>query len=183
MTNPIPTQTLPITEGEKVVPLMAYTASALVRGNVITKEAVRVSTWLRTQAAPEYIHFYNAQTLLIGGTGSVQNLIFPEFFLPASHVIAYHILPPASEPVDYDPSEPNRKMEPVTAIFGGFRINGHIRMAAQSNLARYVETLRDLFVSFYDSDISNPSISGMGVIHAPLVLARTSSLSLAKRTQ
>jgi hypothetical protein len=127
------------------------------------------------------LHIQNAQALLIGGAGPVQSLSFSELFLPASHVIVYHILPPASEPTDFDPSEPNRKMEPVTGIFGGFRLSGHVRMAMQSNLERFLETIRDQFISFYDTDISNPSISGMGAIHAPLLLARRTSLFLAKR--
>jgi hypothetical protein len=161
--------------------MMLYTATSIVHGNVVTKEAVRVNTWLRTQSAPEYFHLYNAQTLLIPGAGPVQNMSFPEFFLLASQVIAYHILPPATEPMDFDASEPNRKMEPVTAIFGGFRLNGHIRMAAQSDLAHYLEIMRDQFISFYDNDISNPSSSGMGVIRAPMILARRNCLSLARR--
>ncbi len=181
MAQPLSMKTYSVADGEKVVPIMAYTSTAILRGVVVTKEAIRVSTWLRTQNAPEYFRVFDAQILLIGGTGPVQSLSFSEFYLPAAHVIAYHLLPPASDPVDYDASEPNRKMEPATAIFGGFRINGHIRMSTQSDLARYIDTMRDQFISFYDSEISNPGISGMGSIHTPMVLARRSSLYLARR--
>ena len=44
---------------EKTVMLMVYTQQAMVRGEVVVKESIRVNIWMRTQGAPEYMHFIN----------------------------------------------------------------------------------------------------------------------------
>lgn len=39
---------------EKTALVMIYTHNSLLRGNAVVKESIRVSTWLRTEGAPEY---------------------------------------------------------------------------------------------------------------------------------
>lgn len=165
---------------EKATPVMVYTANSLVRGEVITREAVRVSTWLRTQGAPEYVGVYGATVLLFPGAGSVQTLQFSEYHIPLSQVWALHITPPGKDPVDYDPNEQNRKMEPVTAMVGSFRFNGHLRMATQSTLVKVLEVNREAFNSMYDVEITNTLQSG-GALKTPLAVVRGNAVIFAKR--
>ena len=47
-------------EYDKVAQVMVYTASSMYWGEVVVKSAVRVSTWLRTNTAPDWICLYNA---------------------------------------------------------------------------------------------------------------------------
>ncbi len=169
-----------LAQDDKVTLVMVYMLNGLARGEVVTKQAVRVSTWLRTQMSPQYLSLYNTQ-VLIQGAGAMHPSSFSEYYLHVSQLLAFHIVPPAEDPMDYDLSEPNRKMEPVTALVGSFRFNGHIRMATSANIGKYLDTAREIFISLYDTDISNPSIPSMGNIHAPLVLVRLNSISLSTR--
>jgi hypothetical protein len=52
---------------EKATPVMVYTPKHLVWGEVVTKEVIRLSTWLRTQAAPQYICLHESQMMYVGG--------------------------------------------------------------------------------------------------------------------
>ena len=53
---------------EKSSLVMVYTRTLLMRGELVTKQGVRVSTWLRTDGAPEYLHVINAQVLNFMGS-------------------------------------------------------------------------------------------------------------------
>jgi hypothetical protein len=181
MAETAPAKPYTLVEDEKATLIMAYTQTSLARGEIVHRPAIRVSTWLRTQVAPEYFHLYNAQIIVQGLAGSVQSYTFQEYFLPVQQIIAYHIAPPTSDPPDYDPSEPNRKMEPVTVLAGTFRLNAHIRMATQSTAAIYLETARENFISLYDVDISNQALPTLGVLHVPITLARLKNVFIAPR--
>ena len=62
MVSPERTQ-IELQPGEKITPVMIYTLNSLAWGSVVTKEAIRVSLWLRTPMAPQYISLLNAQVL------------------------------------------------------------------------------------------------------------------------
>ena len=163
-----------IAADEKLTPVMFYTDHLVARGMAVTKEAIRVNIWLRTQSAPEFIHLKNCQVISFTGPGPVQPITFSDYFLPAGQVLAYHLLPPASDPLDYDETEKNRKMEPVMVLVGNFRFNAQMRMSTQLNVGGNLDVSRIAFLSVYNAEISNPYIPSMGVIKAPMVLVRVS---------
>ena len=168
-----------LTPGNKSSTIMIYNQTHLVRGEVITPEVVRVSTWLRTQGAPEYIHIYNAHIFQQGISGSAQSMSFSEYYFPTNLVSAYHLVPPAADPLDYDPSEPNRRVMPVKVLIGGFSLNGNLRMTINTSLSRFLNVDREPFISLYDIEISNPAIPAMGIIHVPFALVRNRSAIMA----
>ena len=180
MTTGIEKSGYSLSDGDKVTTVMAYTESTLVLGEVITRESIRVSTWLRTQAIPQFIFFHNASVMRFSG-GTTQPQSLDELHLPSSQVIAFHIKPPACDSLDYDPAEPMRKMEPMTALVGWFRFDGFIRMSTQTDLQRYLDVSKEIFTTLYDIDISQPNTPAMGTLHVPYALVRTTSVSFARR--
>jgi hypothetical protein len=166
---------------EKFTPVFVYTQNMFVRGEVVTKETMRVSTWLRTAAMPEYVHLFKAQVLIFGG-GAPTSATFHELLIPTVHIAAFHMQPPAKDPLDFDETEQNRKMEPTTALLGTFRIFGYIRMASQMDLGKNLEINRSMFLSFYDAEISNPLLANMGVIRVPMLLIRPAGVSFGLKT-
>jgi hypothetical protein len=161
-----------VEQGEKVTSVMIYTQDLFLWGEVVTKEAVRVSTWLRTAAVPRYIFLHDARIMLFAIGGPPKTQLFNELHLPSSQVVVFHLKPPANDPLDYDPQEPMRKMEPVTAIVGSFRFDGDLRMSTQTSLDRFLDVAKETYSSLYDVSISNPVLSAMGVIRVPQVLLR-----------
>ena len=175
------TPTYQIQDGEKITSAMAYTDSHLIWGEVVTKEVVRVSTWLRTPAIPLFIFFHNAHVITFSGpTPKPQS--FTELHVPSSQVLAFHVKPPAQDPLDYDPNEPMRKMEPTTALVGHFRFDGYLRMSTHTDIERYLDVSKETFTTMYDVEISQPAFPTMRAIHVLFVLVRSERVLFSRRT-
>lgn len=171
-----------IEPGEKITPVMMYTHSMLVWGEVVTKEAIRVSTWLRTPMVPQYITVHDGRALYVGYSGASRQQNFQTLHVPTPQVIAFHLMPPAQDPLDYDPNEPHRKMEPMAALVGFFRFDAFVRMSSQTSLERYLDVTHEAFTGVYDVSITQPSAPNLGVIKASFVLLRRDDVLFSSRS-
>lgn len=162
---------------EKSTLVMIYTQDSLVRGEVITRESVRVSIWLRTDGAPHFFHLHNANMLFFGG-GSVRSSNHADIYVPTATVSAFHIAPPAQDPLDYDENEKNRAEEIVSAAVGTFIFKGKIRFSAQSGLAASLEMTLN-WMSMYEVEITNPNLPQMPAIHVPMLLVNPSQVTFS----
>lgn len=156
----------------KSVPVMAYTRGAVHWGEARVREQIRVSTWLRTNMAPDYLTLYAARSLFLAGQALQKPVPTTELHIPVAQIIAYHLLPPAVDPLDYDPSEPNRRLEPMSAISGFFIINGSMRLSSNATVAKYLEVTREEFTGIYEAEIRTPVFPSLGTIKTPFVLVR-----------
>jgi len=163
---------------EKSTMVMAYTHNMLVRGEVVTKQGIRVSTWLRTQGVPEYIHMFKP-TVLHFGSGIVKALTYAEVYLPVTTLIAFHLVPPVNESLDYAADEANRVMVPVTSMAGTFLFKGFFRISTHATLNTSIELAHSDWSSIYDVDVTNPSMPQMQPIHVSLILINPKQVSLA----
>lgn len=164
---------------EKKSLVMAYTHNSLVRGELVTKENVRVGIWLRTQGVPQYIHLCNAQVLLFGGS-PVKSMSYAELYFPTDQIIGFHLVPPAVEPMDYDPNEANRTMVSIELMLGTFIVKGKLRISTQADLATSLEVARAAWSSVYDADVSNPYLPQMPVMHIPMLLVSPLHVSFGR---
>jgi hypothetical protein len=162
---------------DKTTPLMLYTAYGLVRAEVVSKQSVRVNIWLRSDNAPRYLHLIKPQVVLVDGS-AIKTFSYADVFLPTETVIAYHLLPPSSEPMDYDDTEANRRMQPATALLNSFQFKGHLRISTQSDLGTTIEMAHTSWLSFYDVEISNTYLPQLG-LHTPMMLINPSRVGFA----
>lgn len=154
---------------EKTAALMLYTQDGLLRGQVVVKSALsRVSTWLRTNSAPEFLHLLDVHNLSFSGGASRQSH-YNELYLPIQQVIAYHLADGFSEPLDYDSSETNRLPVAVSLHVGTFLINGSLRVSSNSTVGTHLEASHSPWISLYDLSVTNPNMPGMQV-KSPLAL-------------
>jgi hypothetical protein len=156
---------------EKTSTVMIYSVNAFIRGELVTRENARVSIWLRTQGVPNYVHLLKAQVLLLGGTPP-RSVAYNELFFPAAEIIAFHLAPPVTDPLDYDPLESNRTMTEVNLLLGAFMVKGRLRISTHTDFATSIEVGRATWLSVYDADITNPFVSQMPPIHVPMMLVR-----------
>ena len=155
---------------EKTSPAMLYTLHNVVRGEAVVKQNVsRFNIWLRTDGAPRYIHVLKPQVLMFGG-GAVKALTYSELYFPTSEVVAFHTLPPTEEPLDYDPSEADRRMEAVDLIVGTFVMKGKIRTSTHTEVDTTLESAVVSWMSVYEVSITNPYLPQMPALQAPMVL-------------
>jgi len=164
-----------LTSDEKLMMVMAYTQNMLVRGEMIVSEGVRVSIWLRTQGVANFIHLFHPQAILFG-SGAPKSITYSEMYVPTSQVIAFHIAPPAAEPMDYDANEANRAMASVTALAGSFMLKAKIRYSSQTDLGTSLDVMRTTWVSLYDAEITHPAMPQFNV-QVPMLLVNSNAVS------
>lgn len=167
----------PLESDEKLVPVMIYTHNMLIHGEYVAKESVRVSILLRTQGVPNYLHIHKAHAIVFGGTPP-RTLSFTEMFVPTASVIAFHIVPPVQDSIDYDSSEANRIMQPMDLLVGTFLFKGHIRVSTQAEVSVSLEVLRISWLSIYDTQIVNPYLPQFN-LQVPLLVISPPQVSLA----
>lgn len=164
---------------DKITRVMAYLQNSVVWGEVITKKAIRISTWLRTQMAPQYINLHSAQVLSMGGQSTGKPQAFTQMLVPVSLINGFHIMPPEHDPLDYDEQEQNRIMQPVTALAGPFLFSGKIRISVHTDLEHLLDMTKETFISMYDVEISHSAQPGSGVVRVPMVLVRREMMIFA----
>ncbi|HEY9087358.1 MAG TPA: hypothetical protein VIO36_04270 [Anaerolineaceae bacterium] len=172
---------LKVNKDEKVVPVMIYTSTSVVWGEMVVKEIVRVGTWLRTNTAPDDLCIFNGKVMVVSA-GAPKAVSYSEIHVLVPNILAYHILPPAVEPLDYDVSEPNRKLEPMTAVVGSFRMDAKMRMATSADLRRYLEFTRETFTPLYEAEISNMVQPALAPMKVPYVMVRQATTLFATRS-
>jgi hypothetical protein len=153
---------------EKTAMVMVYTNNTLARGAVVAKENARVSIWLRTQGVPNYIHLYKPQVVSFSGAVP-KTFSFSEVFIPTAQVVAFHLEPPAQDPLDYDAGEANRMMQSLDVMIGSFLLKGKIRISMQTDVATSLDVMRASWMSLYDAEITNPYLPQFNV-HVPMLL-------------
>lgn len=162
---------------EKTSPVMLYSPHSVVRGEAVVKQNVpRLNIWLRTDGVPRYIHILKPQVLVFGGS-PVKVLSYSELYFPTSEVVAFHTLPPIDEPLDYDPSEPDRRMESVDLLVGTFVMKGMIRVSTHTEVDTTLESAVVSWMSVYDVSITNPYLPQMPALQASMVLVKPSHVA------
>jgi hypothetical protein len=175
---------LPIQIGvdEKTTPVMAYTRTSIIWGDVVTKQQIRVSSWLKTSAAPDVVAVYNAKVLPVLFNGGVKPNVFTEAHVPAKEILAFHVLPPAADPLDYDPAnEPNLHMEPTSVLIANVRIDGFLRLSIHTNLAKFLDVSHETFTNIYDAVISSPIMPALGTIKCGFAIVRDEAATFCSR--
>lgn len=165
--------------GEKSVPVMLYTLTSMIIGEVRVMNQVRVSTWLKTNSAPDVVRLFNSKVIFTSGSNLSKPILMSEAHIPNKEVLAMHMLPPAADPLDYDPSEPNRRLMPVTIFFGSFMAAGAVWVSSLVDLAKFIELNREDFTSVYNVQITSPIFTTLPTIKIPMMICRESKVLFA----
>lgn len=172
----------PVGVDDKIVPIMVYSPYGICWGDVIIKERVRASTWLRTNAAPDNLSIYHARYLITTSPEcSLKPMTFQVLHVPVEQVLAFHIIPPAADPLDYDPSEPNRKMDPVAVLVNTFIMEGFLRLSSLATIGTYLDVNHETFTPLYNAEIRCLLLPALGKVRVPYVLIRQLSAQFAAR--
>jgi len=171
-----------IADDEKLSLVMVYTNYLLCWGEVITKELIRVSTWLRTNAAPDHITLYNARVLQVQQSAPQKPIGYREMHVPLPQITAFHLMPPNHDPLDYDPRDGLRKLEPITVMVGPYKFDGNLLIAEKATVQKYLEVTKETFTSLYDAEITYPMVTTSGKLKVPFLIFRFNDALLASST-
>ena len=161
---------------EKLSTVFIYTQSSLIRGDIIFRESMRVSIWLRTQGVPNFIHVLKANIIQLAGSPP-RTYTKEEAFVPTAEVIGFHLAPPARDPVDYDSTETNRRMLSIHALAGSFEIKSLLRVSTATDIAAGLDVLNTTWMSLYEAEISNPYVPQLN-LSVPMLLVRPNKVMI-----
>ena len=113
------------------------------------------------------------------GSGIVKTLNYTEIYVPVTTVIAFHLAPPAAEPLDYAEDETNRVQVPVTCLPGTFQFKGYLRISTLATLSTSIELAHSAWLSIYDVDVTNYSMPQVPPIHVKMILISPKQISMA----
>ncbi len=161
---------------DEVHHLMVYTHQEVVWGESIGKKTIRFLKLLRTPMCPAYIVLYHAKLL---PRGSNQPLAFPVVHVPITQVMVVHPTPPHQEVYDFDPEEANRKMEAVSTLAGGFRIDGQLRISTRTNVTQALDVAKEPYLALYDVRVTSPEMPNRKALHTQVAVVRRTAVVLA----
>ncbi len=170
-----------LTPDDKLVQTMIYTPQKLIWGQLVSKQAIRVSTWLQTDMAPDYFFMKDAQTLLVSPGQNIPPIKSQKLHIHTQQIIAYHVLPPVDESPFYDPNEPNRRMAAATASVGWFQFDCFVRLAELSEMATFLGAQKGEFFPIFDAAMHCPVLPAIKGIKTPFALVRQSEVTFAEK--
>jgi hypothetical protein len=159
-------------ENDRVIEAMVYTSHGIIWGEVLVKQAIRSSIWLKLNSAPDHMCFYNARMIYTVAGGPPKPVSYPELHIPVPQIAAYHLIPPAVDLPEIDAKEVNIRMEPVTVLSGTARIDGFLRLTGRINIGNFMDITKEVYSSVFDADISHPVMPGLRPLHVPHLLVR-----------
>lgn len=161
---------------EKATTVIVYSPTKLIHGDLVTKKDTRVNIWLRRQDLPSYLHLLNTEVLFFGGA-THKALKYDEYYFPINRIIAFHLAPGISEPLDFDPETPNRTVMDVNMVIGAYILKGKVRISTHSDFATMLELSHMTWFSVYDAVIHNPFQPEIPTIHVPMLLVNPTQVS------
>ena len=97
--------------------------------------------------------------------------------MPTDQVIAFHLLPPAVDPLDYDETEANRMMQHVSILLGSFSLKGQMRVSTAAEFSSSLEVMKAAWASVYDAEIVNPYLPQFSV-NVPMLLVSANKVAI-----
>lgn len=178
MDNTTP-DTIDVQTGEITSPLMVYTAHGLIWGNMLHNENILATRTLTGVTMPEFITLSDAQFLNIEPNYISPPASHQHIHVPTATILGYHLTPPHRDQLDYDHTEPNRKMVPVTLYLGALQARAVMRIASVSSIRTTLGAVKASFVSLYDLEIYHPNNPKLAPIRANLGYFRVNAILVA----
>jgi len=160
-------------------PMMVYTSQGLFWGRLPHSSGIQPSRILLGVTIPEYLALIEGQAMFMEQNFIGKPIKHERLLLPTSTVLGYHLMPPMEDVLDYDPTEPNRKMEPITLYMKALKVTGSIRMSAVTDAKTTLEVMKADFITLYDLEIRHINNTQMAPIRSNQAYFRVNSMLVA----
>jgi len=165
-----------VEDGEIQTPFMVYTCQGIIWGNLSHSELIQPSRILLGVTTPEYITLLNAQVLFLGPNFASKPVGHAQLMVPSRTILGYNLMPPQKDQLDYDPTEPNRKMAPITLYMGPLMVKGNLRISEITTVKTTVEVSKADFISLYDIEVCHPNNPKMSPVRSNMGYFRLNQL-------
>jgi hypothetical protein len=169
-----------VEDGEIQTPFMVYTSQGIIWGKLPHSELIQPSRILVGVTVPEYVTLLEAQVLFLEPNFAAKPIRHAQIMVSSRTILGYNLMPPQKDQLDYDPTEPNRRMTPVTLYMGALMVKGSMRISEITSVKTTVEVTKADFVALYDIEVCHPNNPKMSPIKSNMGYFRLNNLLIAE---
>lgn len=149
---------------EKAVQVMIGTADALIWGDLVTKEQVRMSAYLNT-LAEDYISLFNAKLLFLAPQEHAPPVERSAIHIRQAEILVFFVMHD-DEPLPEETQ--TRQYEPIEVVTGAYQIEGRLLKAPISSVQNMLMVSKATYMPVYDATIRHVAKSWLGTFSSSL---------------
>ena len=167
-------QSYTLAPDEKATQVMIGTADTLMWGDLVSKEAVRMSAYLNT-LAEDYVPLRDAKILFLAPKEQMAPIERSSVHIRQEEILIFFVMHD-EEPLPEEMQ--TRRYEPVEAIIGSLQIEGTILKAPISNLQNMLLVSKATYLPIYNATVRHVAKPWLGTFSSNLVQIRCERMIL-----
>ena len=161
---------------EKATQVMIGTADTLIWGDLVTKQAVRMSAYLNT-TADDYVPLRDAKILFLAPREQMTPIERSLIHIRQEELLIFFVMHD-EEPLPEETE--TRRYEPVEAIIGSFQIEGSLLKSPISNVQSLLQVSKATYTPIYSATIRQVAKSWLGTFSTNFVQVRCERMILTE---
>ena len=167
-------QSYALAADEKANQVMIGTPDALIWGDLVTKEQVRISAYLNT-LAEDYVTLHNAKILFLAPQEQAPPIERSAVYIRQQEVLVFFVM----HDEELLPEETQtRKYESVEAFIGSYQVEGTILKAPISTMQNMLLVSKATYMPVYNATVRHVAKSWLGSFSTNLAHVRCERMIL-----
>jgi hypothetical protein len=161
---------------EKASLVMIGTPDVLIWGDLVTKEAVRMSTFLVT-VAQDFVPVRDVKALFLAPVDQTPPVERHTLHVKQEEILMFFEMS-ASEPLPEETQ--TRQYAPVEVFVGSFQIKGKLLKSPMATIENTLQVTRAVYIPIYEATIRHIAKPWLGSFSADIVQVRRERMLLAE---
>ena len=170
-------QSYTLAPDEKATQVMIGTADTLMWGDLVTKQAVRISAYLNT-LADDYVPLRDVRILFLAPKEQMAPTERSAVHIRQEEILLLFVMHD-EEPLPEETQ--TRRYEPIEAIIGSFQIEGSILKAPISNVQNMLLVSKATYLPLYSVTIRHVAKSWLGTFSSNFVQVRCARMIMTEQ--
>ena len=167
-------QSYTLAQDEKAVQVMIGTADALMWGDLVTKEQVRMSAYLNT-LAEEYISLFDAKLLFLAPKEQMPPIERSSVHIRQQAILVFFVLHD-EEPLPEETQ--TRQYEPIEGFVGSYQVEGNLLKPPISSVQNTLMVSKAAYMPIYNATVHHVAKPWLGSFSSNLIHIRCERMIL-----
>ena len=167
-------QSYTLAQDEKAVQVMIGTTDALMWGDLVTKEQVRMSAYLNT-LAEDYLTLFDAKLLFLAPHEQMPPIERSSIHIRQNEILVFFVMHD-EEPLPEETQ--TRKYEPIQGIVGSYQIEGNLLKPPISSMQNMLLVSKATYMPIYNATVRHVAKPWLGSFSSSLIHIRCERMIL-----
>ena len=170
-------QSYTLAPDEKATQVMIGTADTLMWGDLVTKQAVRISAYLNT-LAEDYVPLRDAKILFLAPREQMAPIERSSVHIRQDEILLFFLM---HDEESLPEETQTRRYEPIEAIIGSYQLEGSILKAPISNVQNMLLVSKAVYLPIYSATVRHVAKPWLGTFSSNFVQVRCERMILAEQ--